>query len=581
MTNVLETYPTVGNTNEHILFSTLGSFWNRAFADKAVLHGITISSAEELCQQYYDLIEAVDSYSAEDIHIFKKIKWFPILIKKSDVNTSLLRFGEGIKFGETVLGDPYIFGKAPPQEAEVFNIQLPDNLKEVHLITNRVISPSIVLLNNLDIWVKGDKLFFYGDPFKLSNTTKSNLVNTDGTPVYFNHPLTGQLIPDELLILWAYNSGIETDSVNNNIGYLFGINMPVTKSSKDLFQATVKLFSEGPSVFQLKALCSAFLGLRPTNNEIEQIEDIYSTDTHNVVVTNSNVYRYPIYYNLSTEYKVGDKVSKGTVFADAVEYYDSVIFKDWWLSRMTPKISKESGTLKSPAYTLPPYMFAGNYKYGLTFKNSLELITRGLDGNINFPVIGAEADVKAFNEYINQNKDTIAETISPSFGPGSSMLINPLDFLFRYILQNNTALLKVNFETEDQLKMFTQYYNIIRDCLPKHVYFIFFFDIAVPSDVYDSSAIKTTQDPDNSALPGDVTYIAPKTVVGGSSYSISPGTYPLTLHTPTKQEDGFGLNNFFSGNSGGLVKECILVRNIPVDISTLDYNSLDITRPPL
>ena len=66
-----------------------------------MLKGYTIGLAEEFIQRYYDLIEVVDSYAVDDIHVFHKEKWKPILVYKSKFNESPFRFEKaGANFGE-------------------------------------------------------------------------------------------------------------------------------------------------------------------------------------------------------------------------------------------------------------------------------------------------------------------------------------------------------------------------------------------------------------------------------------------------------------------------------------------------
>jgi hypothetical protein len=591
----IDKYPTDGTTNENVLFSSLGAFWTQVFSDQAALRGLTLANAEEVFQTYYDLIEAIDSYSANSVAVFKKIKWLPLMIKKSELNSNILKFGEGATFGDT---PSYIFGAPKPQGENIFVVPLPEDLREMSIIANRVISPSFVLVNNIDVQVKGEYLYFYGDPFQLPNINKFNLVDDTGNQVYYTNSL-GQPIPDEVLVLWVYNGKINTQSLNYNIGYLFGVNLPISQQSKDILAATVRLYSGGPTVQQLKAICGAFLGIKPILEETEAVVDLFETDTHTILTTDKHVYRYDLYYTLNSGIHIGSILSAGDVPVDAVEFYDNVAFRDWWRTRMIPKavsdMAAESGTTpSSPSITLPPYMFIGNYKYGLTFNNDMELITRAADGTINFPVTGNDLDVAKFQQYINQSQNLIAKAVTGSdqvLQPGSAMLINPLAFIFKTIFSNNTALMKINFKTMDQLQMFTGYFDVIKACLPKHVYTIFLCDLALPTDVYTTdNVVDTSSQATNLSYFGDTFMGSGSNDPGdrftqlaldsGATYNSMPGDCPVSIHFPYAAPTAYVSMNSAPGGTEVVCKELVIVRTIPNGVTSRDYNTLDITKLP-
>ena len=482
-------YPTEGSSNENVLFATLGAFWSQVFNDQAVLHGLTQAQAEEIFQDYYRLIDAVNSYSSSEIAVFDKVKWLPLLIKKSSLNSNVLLFGEQVD-GAPVLFNTvtnYIFGAAKPEEAGVYVAPLPADLSELSIIANRVIAPNFVLVNNMDVKVNNGYLYFYGDPFKLSNISTYNILDSTGKQVYYNNPLTGQPIPDQMLVLWVYNGKIDNSALQYNIAYLFGVNLPSSKQSKEILDATVKLFSNGPDIYQIKAICCAFLGIKPILEEQETVQAFFETDTDTVLITDKHVYRYPIYYTLDPSIQVSSVLSIGDVPVDAVEYYDNLTYRNWWLNKIVPKISIETGaTIKSPSMIIPSSMFLGNYKYGLIFDNAPELIVRASNGKITFPVNGDPDDVAAFQAQINEDPQAVADAVG-SLQPGSALLINPLDFLFKSFLLSNSAMIKVNFQNQDQLIFFTQYFPVIRGCFPKHVFFTFFFDTPVAGELYDTA----------------------------------------------------------------------------------------------
>jgi len=571
-------YPTTGAANENVLFLTLGLFWTKVFKDQATLQGLSIAQAEEIFQDYYNLIEAVNSQSAKEISIFHKVKWMPLMIKKSQLNSDVLVFGEDeVKFGDTVGSESYIFGAAKPEDAKVYVAPLPDNLTEVSIITNRVISPSFVLVNNMDVKIHNKKLYFYGNPFELSNISTFKLLDAKGNIEYYHNPLTGQPIPDEVMVLWVYNGKIDTNALKYNIGYLFGANLPSSQGSKEILAATVQLFSEGPSILQLKTICCALLGIKPILEEQETVENIIVTDDKTTIVTNKNVYHYSSYYTLNTNVTTGAKLHAGDVPVDAVEFFDDVAFRSWWLNKLAPKISGHEIGAKSPKMTFPSSMFVGDYQFGLTFNNSMEIITMA-NNVITFPVEGTVHDVELFHEHINANSTVKAQVASAVGGLTNNnfMLINPLDFIFSSFLRCNSALMKINFQTQAEISLFTEYFHIIKNCLPAHVYFIFFFDLPITVEVM---TINHSNGPTGYIHD---TFLAYGLYTGYTGYTGYPGiTMPsLQLHCPGPQASSIvSLNSWAvtgSADDNLLCTDRLLVRPIPAGATTEDYNFLEI-----
>ena len=86
----------IGNVKDpKYLYTSLGSFWVDIFREQNTLRGYTKALAEEIIQRYYDLVEAVNSYSIEDINVFHKVRWQPIIIRKSKFGFANFTFEKG------------------------------------------------------------------------------------------------------------------------------------------------------------------------------------------------------------------------------------------------------------------------------------------------------------------------------------------------------------------------------------------------------------------------------------------------------------------------------------------------------
>ena len=546
----IASYPPTGFSNAGQLFSTLGYFWTQAFGDKAGLRGLCQANAEETYQSYYNLLEAINSYSATGIDVFHKVKWLPLVFKRSELNASPFLFEpDQTLFGAAIGSQPYVFGLAPPQETNVYTINVSGlNLISAPIVVDRIISPTTVLVNNQDIKLQDGILYFYGDPFKIKGAAVVLDYNTDGSPIMFTS-VDGSSLQDGTITLWAYNGELDQDSLNVNLGYLLGYTLPNTYQSKDIFAATISLFSNGPSIKQLAQVCGAFLGVTPVKEDTETIVNITTTNGMLRISTDKNSYVFDDYYQLLPGLRVGSVLNGGDSLVNAVELYDNVSHANWWQTKLVPEIVGGPGLTSSPGFTVPKEMFLGNYHYGLTFDNTMELVTVSVDGKINFPVTGDARDVATFNVWLNANSSAVLPLLG---NPTHALptLINPMDLIFQILFKFNSMLIRINFKDEQTLQAFSDYFKILQSHLPSHVYFIFYFNVTVPGEV---CIVPSTND-GSPTLTKDVLY--------GAAHL-----------------EQVGLNN--NPASGGLrAKECLLSKTIPSGIDTGDYNWLYFTRLP-
>ena len=517
-------YPTNSYTDGTVLYESLGSFWTQIFQERDTLKGYTLSQAEELIQHYYNLLETINSYSVKDVPVFHKEKWFPIAVKKSEYNNIPLLFRavndpEKAVFGPQPSNDTYYagvtfkFGFPKTPVAEVYGIVMPDDLAKFSVICNRVINPSVVFVNDVDVRSNGDILYFNKDIFSMAEIPKFSLLDETGQPVYYTTK-EGAKLQDEMVILWAYHAEFDKELLYSNFGYVFELNMKNDQFYKDVLKSSFDLFTGGPTVRNVRSLACSFLGVKPVIETQELVEDIYTQDGYRFVITDKNVYKADDYYNVLPEVIVGSPVYAGDVLFNAAQYFDYVHSREWWRNALVPKAAYDSSNniTKYPEMAFPPYLFVGTYSQSLIFKNDFEIVTRSSAGVITFPVHGTAADVAEFNKTINLNASEIGDKLG--LASGSSIVLNPLDFLFQNFLKHNTSLIKFNFPSLKETSTFMKFYNVVKDIFPKHVYVMFFFDFDLTQDVVDT-------------LNGKSTVYASTSTTG--TITATNGTYNLTV----------------------------------------------------
>lgn len=491
------------------------------FADKEAIRGLTIGQAEELIQRYYEFVDAVASLSVKDVPELHRERWTPIKIRKSALRRVPLLFlpaedPDHAVFGPQPLpqsaaernnayhyGETFQFGRSKRPAEDRYFVDVDATLKSLPLLANRIVAPSQTLVGGADFWLEDGKLYFNRNPFELPDTMKYTLFGEDGqqltyvstqelytyTPsdtAEFEDDLGqtgGQTLEEEEMVLWAYHAAYDVETLHNSFGYIFNFKDPDPKTYKSILEKTVNFFVEGPTVQALTAMAGAFVGVQTIEAEVETLIDAYTVDNVRYVVTDKRVYTADSFYNFSdnvysydlSAVRVGVKLYAGAILFDAVQYFDKLISPSWWLDQLT-------------RLSLPPYLFLGSYAGIMVFEN--------LEGNAGatlasilsapntitfpFPDEVLVADRERFNSYLSDpERYARVAALLTSCADGNNGRVNPIDFIFKYFMATNTAMIKLKFKTLAQASKFMKFYKVIQDCLPRYLYLLFFFDFAM------------------------------------------------------------------------------------------------------
>jgi hypothetical protein len=552
---VSKTYPAGDITDGQYLYRSLGSFWTQIFQDKNALKGYTRGMAEEATQAYRRLVEVIQQYSVKDIPILHKEKWKPLYIKKSDFNkTPLLFKPDDAVFGFQPESDRFyanqLFRFGYPKESNrktVFSYTPGFSLKKFSTISNRIISPSLLLIHGVDVIIKDSTLFFNTDLFENEYIPKSKLISDAGEPVTFKDT-EGNTLEDELIVLWLYNAEIDEQSLYNNFGVLYDLYMPSSDSYKNILKAIINLSVEGPTINALSIAFASIAGLPVVIEPVERIEDVYSDDLYNYVVTDKNTYKVTRKKPLSPSVIKGRVFYAGEILASGVRVLDSLISPSWWRNDLpTSKLAFASNVFAahisnqlffenefrqitykqtprslvqwradatSPWIDLSPlYKLEGasltdsreielrctseyvqwRYSNAAVWNNITSLVSLEaaspvelrVTRRITFPVIGRDEDVQAFEDYINtpSNQKTLVNSLNFAEGFSGTTTINPVDFVFSNFFKNNSLLLKLEFISELELNKFFDLYSLFKDYLPPHVYVVVQLNFSVSEEV--------------------------------------------------------------------------------------------------
>ncbi|NBQ67619.1 MAG: hypothetical protein EBU46_01830 [Nitrosomonadaceae bacterium] len=556
------TYPIQGRANADVLYASMGSFWTQMFNEKATIKGLAVAQAEQMIQQYIELIEHINASSVKDTPVFNTVRNYPLQIRRSTFGTDMPLFGDGSVFGAqpqyTLYADTtFEFGQPKDAETNHWSYKLPEELKHGSVLANRAIQPSKVWVVGADVNIVDGRLYFRSNIFEDPLVTKFNVVDEEGNSVTFVDK--DEIVQaEQIAVVWVLNAAVDQQALFYNHGYVFDMFQPSSQKYKDILVGFTKLFANGPSVHNIKSLCAAFLGVTPVIEAEETIVAVNSNDGQ--VTTDRHVYVFDKRYLVDDELiLVGAKVHAGDILVHAVEYIDQLTHPNWWQTHMA-------------SWGFPPHLFVAGVKYELVFKNEIELVVRDADGYIHFPVEGHTDDVRRFNDHLNLNADEIGAALG--LEPGEVIVLNPLEFIFEQFMKNNCALVSLRFKTLEEAQLFTDIFPIIRQCLPLHVYFIFLFDVGMASELYDWLAMKTpvtiydeevTRNADGTTATGFITSI--------TNYKVDPR---LQLFAFAKGVPTDLLQVSLNGEAGAdlLVRDGELVGDLPESQSTKEVNNL-------
>lgn len=471
-------------TDADFLYRSLGSFWTDVFSEKETLRGYTLAQAEEITQRYIELIEAINSYSIQDIDVLHSEKWKPIQIFKSKLNAVPFKFNvDDAVFGAQPVYDKYYNGQTfsfghPKTSAErVYQYAVGNSLVDFSVITDKVISPSIVYIYGTDVVLTEGVLVFNKNIFDNPDIIKFDVFDDSGNLLTFIDA-DGNVQGEECTILWAYNGKSDISNLYNSFGYIFRLKLASSDSYKKILEALINLHVTGPTVAVLKRLLAMFIGTPYVLNDEETIEDILKDGKTHFIITDKEVYKIPYKFTLAN-LKVGQVMHKNDYLCTNVEFYDNPLgITGWW--KRTGLLDKQLAFSKC--------LFYGNYLDQLSFSTDSDLVTLNADGDIVFPVLGKTEDVTRFNKYLNSNaaRKTKIKDVFELVNPGDSHLIIPLDFIMDNFLKQNTAFFKLSLPSHADLAKALALMPLIKSSLPPYIYLIVKLHTEVETEIFEN-----------------------------------------------------------------------------------------------
>lgn len=416
------TYPSNDYQRPKFIRSLLGSIWTNFYEGRPLIDAIVRARADIEQQSHANLKEAEACVGRRTLPVFHKQRWYNLPILLSDLNTtdaSLWRFDDPDL--PTFNGSPEFRFDYPLASTE-YTWQLPSDIVDVSLVTNRITDPSVVLTKNLDFRLLSDRggLAFYSNPFNNSLFTQRDL-------------FASGVVSDKELSLWLSCLEIDWDLVYIHFGYVLGLKMDASEAYKEIVNCVMDAIAGGTALEQIECAYSMMTGIPLVREQQETIEDIATDATHLLINTDKHVYKFR-------------PTATAAVAEDEIVYDGQSLITGF--ERLTPNRGQSSSKLK--AIVLGKGLLTNIFNGELGFENkSVPVRVSGTPDNerVEWEISGHPLDVELFWDVVHDNRLTYGQSLydllKAEDGPFPAT-VNPMEFMLENVLRNNTVIFIVD-----------------------------------------------------------------------------------------------------------------------------------------
>lgn len=233
----------------------LGTFWSNIIND-SIIDNLFSARIALNRQNIYDADVILNILSRVNTPIFRVVQWHIINIE--DISKT--------------------------------EVQLPNNIRNIRVITDRLLKPTKVWLLDFDFYKK-DNILVFRKPLNIDNKS---------------------------ILLWAHDVEIDEYYLNNTWGVVLGLECESSKTYKELLHNIYDWQLTGLTIDKLINLCGIIFN-SPIAKYNESVEVVHrGTDTI-FVATATTVYENLISYNSLV--KTGDVLEKNKPLFDDIKFY--------------------------------------------------------------------------------------------------------------------------------------------------------------------------------------------------------------------------------------------------------------------
>jgi hypothetical protein len=463
-------YPPKSIDQPATLLSYLGSHWQSVYHAQRQIASLMLARGRIENQRVIELDEAIGTVSRLNLPDLVTQQWTRMVFKQSDVNRS--EHAITLRYGEPVYLDQLpVYGTDPRSGTVIrygepahyyYSLPLPDDLKDVPFVANRITSPSLMWTKNLDYLLNDGVITFRTNPFE------NDLIPQ--RPVY-----DGDTITDYEIELWFHRTHWDDLRMQKHFGFVAGFALPSSQNYNDLVNAVLDGITEGGAGGQLQDAFAAICDIPVVQDEEETVEHVLTDARHLLIITDRRGYRFP--KDATAIVAVGDTVRAGGQLVDTVEFIE---FHD--------------GTVPDDllGIELEPGMLAGDYYGGIAFENTekdLAVDTSGIFTYVSWEVGGWPQDVQQFWDSFHArgvaNPPTLAQLLdvreTPPDEPSAASLpatVNPLKFLAENVLRNNAFVVRIKHNRCGPNALSLNLTRYVRQIVPPHTHMIVVVELA-------------------------------------------------------------------------------------------------------
>lgn len=464
------TYPSRDLDRPATLLGLLGSFWSETYDGVSVVASYATARGVLEQQVDQDVQEAVDSISRFKVPVYHTDLWYQLVIKESEMNrvtTSLTQYGaDGYIYGPNTLSYTAQYGL--PNTQGLFTFPLPGDLVRVPALFNRVRDPSFSMQSGFDYTVEpgSASIAFRVNPFENELVSKRNIYE-------------GDVVVDREAALWAFHAQFDWRHIYVHHGHVLRMDLPSSPQSRDLMNAVWDGMIEGGHYTATAEVMAAVTDTPIVRNEVEVVEDIVKDALRLLIITDLEVYQYPL--NATAIVAVGDTVYLSDQLVNTVEI-----------------IEFNQGVVPADLYavTLGKDFLMDGYIDGITFRNldvDTEVDVSGVFTDLRFEVGGFPGDVEKFWTDFQARGIAAGSTLAQlldqrtnkSGEPSAAALpatINPLSFLAENVLRNNIFVIKVRPTRFGENALSLRQTRFLRRIIPPHTAYILIAQLDADDD---------------------------------------------------------------------------------------------------
>lgn len=450
------------------VLSVIDSFWTELHSSKAMFRAYGRGLGEFLAQRYLDFLHIYNTLDRNFMPIARVVNWKRLSFTETQLNEStsgIMRYGDGAVYGvNTGNVVMYVYGGFGARTYK--SVDIDPTWLASSVLTNTPVNASVALVHGTDFWFDSEQssIVFRKNPFDNAAMPIVNIRSSSGA------------VTDREITLWAFDSREDLDDINKQMGTLLGVHAKSTKQYRDVLNAAIDSFVDGPTQLNMTDLLCGYAGVECVQNETETVEEIQRDQTNLYVITDKQAYVFSA--NAEATVAVGDTVRKGDVLADTI-----VVYKD------PVDFCNMRGLTLSGA-------FGKVFSSPLAFYNEnkdLVVTTANDKTKISVELGGSPSVIREFWDNVHARgleTGTLAEALdlrsAPDTEPGVQHLpskVNPFTLLINE-LRGNFAIIRIKGDavaaTADQIPLIA----IARKCLPPRCLVLIIVEYSVDFDYY-------------------------------------------------------------------------------------------------